>query len=594
MSFSRRYFNMSRPGGDRAPSDEMLAIDAVGEMRSFTLLYERYADRLYRYFLIYTGDSRKADVLFRSFLRQLKGELVRFRPEDISFAGWLFRRASRRLNQERSQFLRIYRRFFESGSAEVGSDNSMWSPSGGGDFERINAALRHISDADREVIAISLGANLGTMPVSQALRLPASLVSSHVTHAVRKVGEVLDDSSDPARLSQHLQEVFGALSVSGAQRQGHLSLIHSLFFGGSEIVDERAVEETESRSTLLRDISALAGIVVLGLIGIWVWGLFTPGDPRMPDRPAAEVSIGSQPDPTATPEPTVEPEAAIDEAPQTCMAYESKAIFDTFVRRYNEGNFEAVREMLPTESYDHPLFRRGDMEMNPDPEDYFHHQDASFSNPEDIVDYLQQRYEAGERWHVMQAFPAEHYNTIHGASPIEMYVQWKQDNPELGIIVVGALERSADDFQTHKALGRAIIDCAERRVIEWNIQPNESLAPEPVEVDEFLSVMDELAPGEQREIRSQRFVVMRPSPDLDGSVQRALGLVRTPHDVALVCVVVQKPGQFRSRVVSGLVDSPPEMHRCLAMGIQRRCLTGGNRSEGSYGFGVLCLHRVMR
>jgi phosphate uptake regulator len=44
MSRPRRYFEPDNSSSQRGPSDEMLAVDAATELRSLTLLYERYAD----------------------------------------------------------------------------------------------------------------------------------------------------------------------------------------------------------------------------------------------------------------------------------------------------------------------------------------------------------------------------------------------------------------------------------------------------------------------------------------------------------------------------------------------------------------------
>src|SRR5690625_1078419 len=94
MSRLRRFFDPVDARSYRGPSDEMLAVDAASELRSLTLLYERYADRLFRYFLLCTGDPGSADRLMRDLIYRLPGELQRFGGQDQSFAGWLFARAS--------------------------------------------------------------------------------------------------------------------------------------------------------------------------------------------------------------------------------------------------------------------------------------------------------------------------------------------------------------------------------------------------------------------------------------------------------------------------------------------------------------------
>jgi DNA-directed RNA polymerase specialized sigma24 family protein len=507
MSRSRRFFEPNDDRSSRGPSDEMLAVDAASELRSMALLYERWADRLYRYFLLSTADPSTADRMMRDLIARLPEELQRFAAQDRSFAGWLFSRASEVFWREYSVPSRMYRRVYRylpsrskqgavDGDASGQQGTSVFSG-----FEEISDALKAMPPDRREVLGIQFGAGLRTAPAAEALRLPASLMSSHVQWAMESLAEQLE-VANTRRLTEDVSEIINRQTLTSQQRQRHFALLNGVFLGEIE------VESDDQERAPIFEISALVGVVVLGLIGIWIWGLITEGDTREHEAASSPVEIVAEdddddgemePTPTVEPEPTPEPEEtdAIAEGPSTCTPNEGMTRFDQFVENFNNGDFAALHQMLPLD------YLQSEEEESGIDTPYFLHGGTSLDNRFEVSSFLRERYNEGERWDVLEAYPAEHYRNWQGSMPLEMYQDWKRENPEQAMIVVTGLDWSGSAQDQEIALGRVIIDCSTHMVTSWELQAQGDQAAEPVSVNGFLAVMEPLQAGEIRSLISR-------------------------------------------------------------------------------------------
>jgi DNA-directed RNA polymerase specialized sigma24 family protein len=528
MSRSRRFFEPADDRSNRGPSDEMLAVDAATELRSLTLLYERWADRLYRYFLLSTGDPAVAGRMLRDLITRLPEELQRFAGQDRSFAGWLFGRASEVFWREYSLPNRAYRRvsrylpqrFGGSNQPDAAKSAREQSPMLAG-FGEIAGALRAMTPDRREVLGIHFGAGLGTAPAAEALRLPASLMSSHVQWAMQDFSEHLGVSNN-RRLTEELQDVISRQSLSSQERQRHFSLMHGVVLGEVEIQDD------EVERAPIFEIAALVGVVLIGLLGIWVWGLVTEGDTREHEiaSPAVEVVADDDPAPTPTaePEPTEEAEAeamTTDAEPRgTCLPADGQARFNQFINAYNTGDFEQVQGMIPGDDYENPLLTDADND-EPAHGPHFLHNEIESSDHEEILDFLEERYELGERWDVLDAYPAEHYRNWHGAAPLEMYQDWKREHPGFSMILVAGLDWSGAEDDQDIAIGRVVVDCDTGFIVSWDLQPSADGIDGSVSVSDFLEAMNPLESGEGREIQA----LVRAESRSDGGLLRSWRIV---------------------------------------------------------------------
>src|SRR5690606_21641423 len=94
-------------------SDEELVAAALVQIALFDHLYERYADKLYRFALGSTGAQTVADDIVAETMVAALENLHRFDPAKGSFSTWLFTIASRRITDRgraRSRLWRYLRR----------------------------------------------------------------------------------------------------------------------------------------------------------------------------------------------------------------------------------------------------------------------------------------------------------------------------------------------------------------------------------------------------------------------------------------------------------------------------------------------------
>ncbi len=561
----------------------MLAVDAASEIRSLTLLYERYADRLYRYFLFATADHEIAIRMMRDLIQRLPEELQRYSGEERSFAGWLFGLASRTFWEEYSLVSRVYRRASRYLPARVTSSTgkptpdteSRRTPQG---FEDISDALRIMPADQREVLGIRFGARLATAPAAEALRMPASLMASHIERALQMLASQLE-STNTTRLSEDLESRSGQQRLPDDLRRDHFALMHARFFGEIQIE-----EETRERSPVM-EVAALVGVVLIGLIGIWVWGLVTPGDQQehevqsppaamevADDDPTATPEIEPTPEPTSEPEQDEQPVALGDQQSDVCLAAEGKAAFDLFVRSFNDGDFARMREMLPAGSYDHPLAPETAQQTG-GLHDFFMHDMTSLSDRDAIISYLRERYGDGERWTVLQAYPAEHYRYWQAAAPLEMYQDWKRENPGLGMVIVAGLDWSGEDNAEQLAQGRVVIDCEAGLVIDWDLHRYDMAFDGPVTVADLLPLAEPPEPGQQHEITARISTGLRQdggalqtwtlyaatTTTSDGEAARRVEIRMIDHDPAITFVDDGTRWQLDQRGwrMHGGSDTPP-------------------------------------
>lgn len=481
----------------------MLAVDAATEMRSMTLLYERWADRIYRYFLLCTADPAVADRMMQDLLITLPEDLQRFAGQEKSFGGWLFGRASEVFWREHSVPSRMYRRLTRylpsRGSSSDEIDDTPNPQSAGPElsgFEEVAPALALLTPDRREVLGIQFGARLKTASAAEALRLPASLMSSHVQWAMDSLAEQLDTANN-RRFQEDVEYLVDRQVLTGTQRQKHFTLIHGMFTGDFEM------ESSEPQRAPVFEIGALIGVVVLGLIGIWIWSLITSGDPQ--DRELAATNVetvagdDSDPTPTAEPEPTEEPDESMigDANGGSCFAADGKAQFDQFVARFNDGDMDRLSEMLPgvdvSELPENQLveaaYANGDFIHNGDEIDLA-----------DVKEFFAERYEAGERWDVLDAYPAEHYRNWNQAAPLEMYQDWKRENPEQSLIIVSGMEISGEEPGQQLLQGRVTIDCDAETIIGWDLQAYGGGLTNSVTVDQFSQLNEGLTAADARQV----------------------------------------------------------------------------------------------
>jgi RNA polymerase sigma-70 factor (ECF subfamily) len=177
-------------------SDEDLALAALHDARRFETLYERYADRLYRYALSRTGSPEAAaDIVSATMLAALEG-LARFDPAKGSFSAWLFTIAGRRIADRRRAYHR-FRRFLTTRRLSAPSEDSPLDLiDRNEDRIAVRAAVERLSDNHREVILLRYIAELHIAEIAAALGISEAAVKMRLNRAMKQLADDLGDDHD--------------------------------------------------------------------------------------------------------------------------------------------------------------------------------------------------------------------------------------------------------------------------------------------------------------------------------------------------------------------------------------------------------------
>lgn len=179
-----------------AASDEDLALAARNDARRFEVLYERYADRLYRYALSRTGaPEAAADIVSAAMVGALEN-LERFDPAKGSFSAWLFTIAGRRIaDWQRTH--RRFRRFLAMRWRPAAPDDSPLDLIDR-DEERVavRAAVERLSDNHREVILLRYIAELHIAEIAVALGISDAAVKMRLNRALKHLANDLGGDHD--------------------------------------------------------------------------------------------------------------------------------------------------------------------------------------------------------------------------------------------------------------------------------------------------------------------------------------------------------------------------------------------------------------
>lgn len=155
----------------------------------FERLVERHAQDLYAFLLYRTGDHHMAEELVGDTLERAYRARTRFDPRRASEKTWLitialnrWRDVLRREGSERAAFERL-------------ADGSAGDESGLEAAERRRAlldGLARLPEAEREVVALSYGADLSAKQVAALLDVPVTTVQGRLYRGLRHLRDELD------------------------------------------------------------------------------------------------------------------------------------------------------------------------------------------------------------------------------------------------------------------------------------------------------------------------------------------------------------------------------------------------------------------
>jgi RNA polymerase sigma-70 factor, ECF subfamily len=185
---------MNDDASDQANADEHLVTLSRHDRAYFAELYDRYANRLYRYALAHTGSVTAAeDIVSETMLAAIVG-LHRFDPNRGAFAGWLFGIASRQIHaskRRRGRFLRLLPRAWEP---EPIDDDVLITIVRGTDAARLRELLQQLPERDREIVLLRYGAELTSAEIGDVLSMNGGAVRVRLMRVLQRLATELGDA----------------------------------------------------------------------------------------------------------------------------------------------------------------------------------------------------------------------------------------------------------------------------------------------------------------------------------------------------------------------------------------------------------------
>ncbi|MBR0400528.1 MAG: RNA polymerase sigma factor [Mogibacterium sp.] len=182
---------------------------AKGDRNAFCELYGRYKDRLYRYALYKLRDPHMAeDAVSETVLAAWKG--IEKLKSETAFGTWIYRILSNRCNtmladeiQQRSNLENIYRETIAANASVTISSGAGHSIAGSGMSDstgrnedpalsiELRQALDMLSDENRQIVLLSVVADLNSTEIAEITGLNANTVRSRLARSLAQMREFL-------------------------------------------------------------------------------------------------------------------------------------------------------------------------------------------------------------------------------------------------------------------------------------------------------------------------------------------------------------------------------------------------------------------
>lgn len=170
------------------PNERALVAQAVAEPGAFAAIYDHYFPRVYNYTRYRVGDPQTADDVTAQVFERVLLRIDTYRPERGLFAAWLFAIARNAINDH----LRAQRRHPWL-SLDALRDRASPAPPPDDVVERdegrsaLLAATAHLSDRERELVALKFAAGLTNRHIGQLTGLGEGNVGVILYRAVRRL-----------------------------------------------------------------------------------------------------------------------------------------------------------------------------------------------------------------------------------------------------------------------------------------------------------------------------------------------------------------------------------------------------------------------
>lgn len=179
----------------QAVADALLVERALQDRRMFGALYERYADRLYRYALQRCASPEAADDVVSETMLAALETLHRFDPVRGSFAAWLFTIAARRAADQHRRRARFWRAMNRRRPVPAPLDETTEQVLRQDEYRMVRASLAALSESDRELLLLRYAAELSGREIAEMLSITEANARVRLQRARQRLAEQLGDFS---------------------------------------------------------------------------------------------------------------------------------------------------------------------------------------------------------------------------------------------------------------------------------------------------------------------------------------------------------------------------------------------------------------
>ena len=334
---------------DTARDETLMLLYREGEADAFSSLYARHRGPLYRYLLRQSSNLPSTEVLFEDIWMSLIAARTEYRPRS-DFAGFFYRLAQDRLNDQRhraGQFMDLDDECFD---ATVDAIDGATQPDGGGPHEGLLREVGALPHSQREVFLLKEEIGLELDGIAVVLQLDRETVQNRLRTALRrlrarlpsaalgvedknKVVSLLDES-DPL-----ISSVYRDLAVELPEQEVDAKILKAAHAAVAAQEADRDAGEGATDATPDHSAVRATGWIAAGIVAVLVLSVFSLK--WLPDKsPAAARGAGSAP-----------PVQARDTAPASRGA---QAVFADISALWRAGRrdearaaFELFRETYP-------------------------------------------------------------------------------------------------------------------------------------------------------------------------------------------------------------------------------------------------------
>ena len=162
-----------------------------GDKEAFTQLYECHFDRIYRYVALKIGNRTEAEDMTQQVFIKAYESIGSYKSQGVPFSAWLFRIAHNQMvDYVRKQSKRPTVPLDES-MPILSNSNPEHEVETKMELEKVTAASKHLTEAQREVISLRFAGGLSIEETARAMKKSEGAVKALQFSAVRALRKTL-------------------------------------------------------------------------------------------------------------------------------------------------------------------------------------------------------------------------------------------------------------------------------------------------------------------------------------------------------------------------------------------------------------------